>query len=389
MYVDDVKIEMFYKPHTVCLMAVTIGVLVWLAMLPDDGDDSRGRVLKGIAAVSISFLMFSTISLPNGPFVRPHPAVWRCVLGISILYWLLLVFMLFQSKASTRSAMEWLLSEKILYTSPLDSPEYAADCSLSFSNLWSRIDVFIIAHSLGWVAKALMLRSVWFCWLLSVAWEITEVIFAVILPNFSECWWDQLVYDILICNGLGIYIGSKLSQYLEVRSYNWESIGNVPTFRGKIKRAALQFTPSEWTAVKWDPFSSRKRTVSVLLVSFFVLLTELSTFFLKHLFQIPTNHRINVVRIVIWVMFGLPALRQVYIYVTDKEVKRLGTQAWVTCAILLTELLICVKHGKEVFDHVKFITAFVQWLGMVCGVTFIYLVSTELIRHRPVPVKNE
>jgi hypothetical protein len=36
------------------------------------------------------------IQLPNGPFFRPHPVVWRGVLAVSILYELLLVFLLFQ-----------------------------------------------------------------------------------------------------------------------------------------------------------------------------------------------------------------------------------------------------------------------------------------------------
>lgn len=44
------------------------------------------------------------------------------------------------------------------------------------------------------------------CWISSVTWELTEIIFAPMLPNFYECWWDQLIYDILICNGLGMMV---------------------------------------------------------------------------------------------------------------------------------------------------------------------------------------
>eukprot|EP01064_Diplonema_japonicum_P033505 TRINITY_DN6616_c3_g1_i1.p1 TRINITY_DN6616_c3_g1~~TRINITY_DN6616_c3_g1_i1.p1 ORF type:complete len:431 (+),score=10.51 TRINITY_DN6616_c3_g1_i1:27-1295(+) len=376
MYVDDVKLEIFYKPHTVFLMVVTLGVLV-IAAMGENSNGTHGNVIHGLAAVGIAFLMFSMVALPNGPFVRPHPAVWRCVLGVSIVYWLLLIFMLFQSKSDTRGAMEWVLGAPIPYTSPEDSPEYSADCALTVNNVWSRVDVFILCHSLGWVAKALMLRSVWLCWLLSIAWEITEVVFSPVLPNFSECWWDQLVLDILICNGVGIYIGSKLCRFLECRTYNWDTIRDVPSLTGKVKRAALQFTPSEWVTVQWDPFSSTKRTFSVLIVCFFVLLTELSTFFLKHIFMIPTSHRFNFVRILIWVVFGLPSLRQVYIYVTDRDVKRIGTQAWVACAILFTELLICIKHGKDQFDRPVFLKAFVIWSGMTVGVTAMWLVFTE------------
>lgn len=57
------------------------------------------------------------------------------------------------------------------------------------------------------------------CWISSVTWEVTEVIFAPMLPNFYECWWDQFIYDVLICNALGIFVGYTLCRYLEMKSY--------------------------------------------------------------------------------------------------------------------------------------------------------------------------
>lgn len=32
---------------------------------------------------------------------------------------------------------------------------------------------------------------------------MTEMVFAHLLPNFLECWWDALILDVLVCNGLG------------------------------------------------------------------------------------------------------------------------------------------------------------------------------------------
>lgn len=48
-------------------------------------------------AMTFIFLCVSLVAFPNGPFTRPHPLVWRLVLGISVLYWMGLVFALFQS----------------------------------------------------------------------------------------------------------------------------------------------------------------------------------------------------------------------------------------------------------------------------------------------------
>ena len=48
--------------------------------------------------------------------------------------------------------------------------------------------------------------------------------FAHLLPNFAECWWDALLLDVLLCNGLGIWLGMYVCRKLEIRNYHWESI---------------------------------------------------------------------------------------------------------------------------------------------------------------------
>jgi Phosphatidyl serine synthase len=48
--------------------------------------------------------------------------------------------------------------------------------------------------------------------------------FAHLLPNFAECWWDALLLDVVICNGLGIWLGMFIARKLEMRNYRWESI---------------------------------------------------------------------------------------------------------------------------------------------------------------------
>lgn len=45
-----------------------------------------------------------------------------------------------------------------------------------------------------------------------------------LLPNFAECWWDQVILDILLCNGGGIWLGMTVCRFLEMRTYHWASI---------------------------------------------------------------------------------------------------------------------------------------------------------------------
>jgi len=51
-----------------------------------------------------------------------------------------------------------------------------------------------------------------------------QIAFAHLLPNFAECWWDAVILDVLLCNGLGIWLGMYVCRKLEMRNYRWESI---------------------------------------------------------------------------------------------------------------------------------------------------------------------
>jgi phosphatidylserine synthase 1 len=89
------------------------------------------------------------------------------------------------------------------------------------------------------------------CWAISISWEVIEVAFLHMLPNFAECWWDQWILDVMLMNGLGIFVGHKLCDMLEVRRYEWSGVRDIPALTGKVKRVFLQFTPERWTKVRY------------------------------------------------------------------------------------------------------------------------------------------
>lgn len=79
------------------------------------------------------------IQFRDGPFIRPHPAFWRIVLGINLIYELTLVFLLFQDLTTAREYMVLLDSN---LGKPLPEKNYADDCSLNFATIWVRIFPF-------------------------------------------------------------------------------------------------------------------------------------------------------------------------------------------------------------------------------------------------------
>ena len=87
------------------------------------------------------FLLFSMIQFRDGPFIRPHPAFWRVVLGVNVLYELGMVFLLFQDLDSARLMMKYLDPKLGV---PLPEKSYAENCDFTATNIWvSVVDVFM------------------------------------------------------------------------------------------------------------------------------------------------------------------------------------------------------------------------------------------------------
>ncbi|XP_023200669.1 phosphatidylserine synthase 1 [Xiphophorus maculatus] len=371
--VDDICIHFFYKPHTITLLTATLLSLMYFAFTrEDENQDSNIRV--GVLVVVSFFMVVSVLAFPNGPFIRPHPAIWRMVFGLSVLYFLFLVFLIFLSWEQVKTLMYWLDPNLRFAKREVDIMEYATNCTdISWKRIMSHLDFFAFAHFAGWALKALLIRSYGLCWTISITWELTELFFMHLLPNFAECWWDQLILDILLCNGGGIWLGMTACRFLEMRIYRWGSIKKIHSTTGKIKRAVLQFTPASWTYVRWfDPNSSFQRLAGIYLFMILWQLTELNTFFLKHIFVFQVSHPFSWCRILLIAVITAPTVRQYYAYLTDTRCKRVGTQCWMFGAIAFLEALICVKFGIDLFSQTEILYV-VFWLLCLALITLLCL----------------
>ena len=66
------------------------------------------------------------------------------------------------------------------------------------------------------MAKALIVRDWALLWVISVGFEIMELTFQHMLPNFNECWWDSWILDVALCNFIGMWAGMKVSGVQEM-----------------------------------------------------------------------------------------------------------------------------------------------------------------------------
>ncbi|KAL3097481.1 hypothetical protein niasHS_003929 [Heterodera schachtii] len=385
--VSNITLEAVYKPHTITVLVVLCTYLIYAA-LTTESMSTENNVFVGLKSLFFLFLVISAMVFPNGPFIRPHPIFWRIIFGVSVLYALLLQFTLYQSYDDIKAVLSWLDPE--LGHRNLSEKMYAVNCSdVTLERLWGYMDIFAVGHFLGWAMKALLIRHSIICWYISIWWELTEIVFSHLLPNFQECWWDAIILDVLLCNGLGICCGLWICRCLEMQQFHWESIKNIRTLRGKLKRVVLQFTPESWITVNWLQGSDLmvdkpntdhkngpgkahmtlvglKRCIAIYAFIMVWLATELNVFFLKHVLAIDTSHPIVFWHIIFIGLIAAPTIRQYYLYVTDPKIKRMGMQCWLYLAICALEASICVKFGREQLPAIKLwlITLWILFLAI-------------------------
>ncbi|XP_071509652.1 phosphatidylserine synthase 2-like [Diadema antillarum] len=349
---DDGTNTFFWQAHSITVLVGMLAALLYVTVIEDVQLDTEFNTKRGLIACIVAFCMFGMTQAKDGPFKRPHPAVWRFFLCLSIIYELFLVFLLFQSVGDARQLMAFIDPD---LGKPLPERTYAEDCRFytpghpggSFHNFWEKWDVFVLGHALGWYFKMLMIRDYWLCNILSIGFELLEYSLEHQLPNFGECWWDHWVMDFLVCNGLGIWLGMKTLNYLNIKTYSWRGLYHIPTYRGKLKRMMLQFTPYSWTRFEWRPTENLKRWIAVLVIVTMWLVSELNTFYLKTCLWIPPPHFIVWSRLILLIPVGSVAVREVYQYIEDPHCQKFGQQSWVLVAIVVSEVLISVKFQYD------------------------------------------
>nr|GLL41620.1 CDP-diacylglycerol--serine O-phosphatidyltransferase 1-like isoform X1 [Ipomoea trifida] len=383
-----------YKPRTVTLLFIGACFLIWASGALDPErtsvDDLVATVKRGVWAMIAVYLAYSLLQAPSTILIRPHPAIWRLVHGMAVIYLVSLTFLLFQNRDDARQFMKYLHPDLGV---ELPERSYGADCRIyvpenptnRFKNVYDTVfDEFVLAHILGWWGKAIMIRNQPLLWVLSIGFESMELTFRHMLPNFNECWWDSIVLDILICNWFGIWAGMRTVRYFDGRTYEWVGISQQPNIIGKVKRTLGQFTPAHWDKDEWHPLLGPWRFLQVLSLCVVFLTVELNTFFLKFCLWVPPQNPLIIYRLVLWWLIAIPTIREYNSYLQDrKPVKKVGTFCWLSLAICIVELLICIKFGHGLFHEPMPKWLVILWTSIGVGhVIFLSAWSWQLIRRK-------
>ena len=138
----DPTIKFLHRPYSITLLLVILLFFLWLAL---SQPSHSSNTLHGLIASSVVFCFVGMLYLPNGPFIRPHPILWRAVLALSIVYLLVIVFLMFISLDDARQMIAAL--DASLGVS-LPEKSYATHCELTLTNIWVTKASFL--HRTSW-----------------------------------------------------------------------------------------------------------------------------------------------------------------------------------------------------------------------------------------------
>ncbi|KAL4540689.1 hypothetical protein Ndes2526B_g07525 [Nannochloris sp. 'desiccata'] len=393
----DPTTQFLYVPHTVTFLLAGLVALAYFShplnppQRPENPVDAAQTAYfnakTGIWALVLVFLGYSVVQGPSTKMVRPHPAFWKLVHGMTVCYLLFWVYMLFQNVDDARLFLRHMYPELGV---DLDERSYGGNCALILPNgggiNWPVIkatifDEFVVAHTLGWWGKALIIRDNVMLWIISISFELMELTFQHWLPNFNECWWDSWLLDVAICNAIGIVTGMWTVRYFKSKQYNWRGISEQPNLVAKARRGLLQFTPYSYQDFRWETFSSPKRCLQCFFPAVIILLFEVNHFFLKYELWVPPTNPLNTIRLSFLFLLALPGIKEYYEFIDSGDTdlfRKVGTFAWLGMAVAFIETLATIKFGHGLFPQPWPKHVLVAW-GTV-AIVFLIVFSTWTVR---------
>ncbi|XP_023330653.1 phosphatidylserine synthase 2 [Eurytemora carolleeae] len=350
---DTTQPSYFWRAHTGTVLIVFICCLVYTAFIETPVDDPVYNGKRGFTVAVFFWVTLGMTMMPDGPFMRPHPALWRFAFACSIFYELLLIYILHQTPHDARTLLKFIDSD---LGEPIPEKDYGGNCQIYDSetpqdpwhNIKDKVDIFIVAHLFGYWCKTLIFRDWWLTTVISVMFEFLEYSLEHQLANFSECWWDHWILDVIVCNGGGTILGIYTLRWLSLKEYHWRGLYEIPTYRGKIKRIIAQFSPHGWIEFQWSPLSSFERWIAILCITSGFLFTgsNQSCIFLKNFVGLKDILFKKFMFLEPKYVFRY-LFRETFQLLDDPECDKLGRQSWVLLAIVITELLICFKFGWQ------------------------------------------
>ena len=346
-----------------------------------------------IFVANLLTIYLAVLFLPEPSKKRGWSLFWKIIQGAAFAYAINILIWLFFSKENLQYVLKNIYDSNLGV--PLAERSYAEDCRVFtpenavsyFYNITSSFDMFVLAHFVGWTFKVWIFRNSTMAWILSIAFEIMEWTMEVWLPNFKECWWDHVLFDLLGCNLLGMIIGQITVRKFKMRKLFWfmERTEEFESLKWHQKITYAFTSRDEYIKNdKWHWLSELWTFNAVTWFWFMNLYMDLSYFYNKAMIEMPPPHWMFSIRIWILGFFSIIAANDYYDYVVTRKCTSMTVPVFLIHMIMILEGLLFIKNLKPglfsnpVHYHIK-----IFWIGF-----FIFVASMQVFLFLDKKLRN-
>lgn len=324
-------------------------------------DSMISNIRMAILGTNLVVVYLGVIFLPATSKGRPFNGLfWKLVQSLTLAYALNVLFLCFFSKENLQLVLRDIFDSSLGV--PLPDKNYAADCRLItpehptswMGNLTDHIDIFVLAHFLGWTFKVWIFRNTTVAWLMSLGFEVMELTLEVYLPNFRECWWDHLLLDIFGCNLIGMLIGFYTIRKFKMRKLHWFMEPSEKTAKMTwYQKFIYSFTSRKEYIMqdKWHWLTGFHTFNGVLFFFCTNFALDLSYFFVKSQIHMPPPHWIFAIRIWVLAFFSILAANDYYDYIVERSFNAMTMPLFLMFFVIGIEWIMFYKNMSEgLFD---------------------------------------
>lgn len=376
-YISSSKIQL-------CCFLVAMYVLInYLDLFKDPESTMISNIRMAIFGLNLMVLYLGVVFLPAPSKKRGFEFFWKLAQSAAFVYCINIAVWLFFDKENLQFILGRIYDSSL--GKPLSEHSYAEDCRIftpenpisKFYNITSSMDMFVLAHFMGWTFKIWIFRNSTMAWVMSIAFEIMEWTMEVWLANFKECWWDHFIFDMFGCNLLGMIIGQWTVKRFGMRKLYWfmertEKYEAMPWH----KKIIYAFTSRDEyiKADKWHWLSELWTFNAVTWFWFMNLYLDLSYFYNKAMLEIPPPHWLCAIRIWMLGFFSILASNDYYDYVVTRKCNSMTLPVFLIHVMMILEGLLFLKNIKsDLFDNSLHYHIKIFWVGF-----FVWLASMQV-----------
>ena len=294
--------------------------------------DQRTERENNQRTILVLFLFLTMIGLSERkkqPFQNWLPSISK---GITITYAVFLILITQQSYKQARAIWNVVEPEVPTETAKKYFATWQTNCDLSMKNFSNKLDRYSLSHFLGWIFHALLIRDYWTMHFWSVLTELVELLFGEVIPPLAECWWDQLICDMILTNIPGMVIGMMI-----IRRFKWQEFD----WLGRKGAKSIK---------EWAIWSNHKKILALFLLLLGYSIQFLGCFFVPNAFHTSPTSNFSALRLLIWFWIGFSAFKELYNYSSEQvhEPTEVGGHfGQIGMTVMLCEILIIYKHYND------------------------------------------